>query len=155
MSRPPGVSAGCSCPSLSVMQPCYDRTIGYVCLSSRQPVAAEVPLCRFLAANQFVEVASLAVRSPVLVHECKVAFLEFLEELVPGYFLQRIIFALRSSWKLQTNHSDVIVASGALDASRLTAALFGPSADRFAIGDRKSTRLNSSHPSISYAVFCL
>src|SRR5690348_17640886 len=25
----------------------------------------------------------------------------------------------------------------------------------FAVGDRKSTRLNSSHPSISYAVFCL
>src|SRR5690348_18105354 len=25
----------------------------------------------------------------------------------------------------------------------------------FAIGDRKSTRLNSRHPSISYAVFCL
>src|SRR5690348_17904099 len=24
-----------------------------------------------------------------------------------------------------------------------------------ALGDRKSTRLNSSHPSISYAVFCL
>src|SRR5690348_17434455 len=27
--------------------------------------------------------------------------------------------------------------------------------DRFLVGDRKSTRLNSSHPSISYAVFCL
>src|SRR5580704_18526706 len=26
---------------------------------------------------------------------------------------------------------------------------------KFAAGDRKSTRLNSSHPSISYAVFCL
>src|SRR5690348_18059028 len=26
---------------------------------------------------------------------------------------------------------------------------------RFAARDRKSTRLNSSHPSISYAVFCL
>src|SRR6202040_3804358 len=26
---------------------------------------------------------------------------------------------------------------------------------RFDAGDRKSTRLNSSHPSISYAVFCL
>src|SRR5690348_17379865 len=26
---------------------------------------------------------------------------------------------------------------------------------RFPSGDRKSTRLNSSHPSISYAVFCL
>src|SRR5689334_23983891 len=25
----------------------------------------------------------------------------------------------------------------------------------FAVGDRKSTRLNSSHSSISYAVFCL
>src|SRR5690348_17427005 len=34
-------------------------------------------------------------------------------------------------------------------------ALHGvPSADRRA-PDRKSTRLNSSHPSISYAVFCL
>src|SRR5690348_18007302 len=30
------------------------------------------------------------------------------------------------------------------------------SSDLFpAVGDRKSTRLNSSHPSISYAVFCL
>src|SRR4051794_41404705 len=28
-------------------------------------------------------------------------------------------------------------------------------ADRQGHGDRKSTRLNSSHPSISYAVFCL
>src|SRR5438876_8761068 len=27
--------------------------------------------------------------------------------------------------------------------------------NRTVIGDRKSTRLNSSHPSISYAVFCL
>src|SRR5690348_17937812 len=27
--------------------------------------------------------------------------------------------------------------------------------DPNAVGDRKSTRLNSSHPSISYAVFCL
>src|SRR5690348_17653538 len=27
--------------------------------------------------------------------------------------------------------------------------------NKFGNGDRKSTRLNSSHPSISYAVFCL
>src|SRR5258707_9624077 len=36
---------------------------------------------------------------------------------------------------------------------------FGPEpaalADRFALLDRKSTRLNSSHANISYAVFCL
>src|SRR6266542_4838213 len=31
----------------------------------------------------------------------------------------------------------------------------GRDAERLAQGDRKSTRLNSSHGSISYAVFCL
>src|SRR5690348_17387758 len=31
----------------------------------------------------------------------------------------------------------------------------GEQSDRAADRDRKSTRLNSSHPSISYAVFCL
>src|SRR5438876_6000220 len=31
----------------------------------------------------------------------------------------------------------------------------GDHRDRLARADRKSTRLNSSHPSISYAVFCL
>src|SRR4051794_41541652 len=30
-----------------------------------------------------------------------------------------------------------------------------PGEGRGAVSDRKSTRLNSSHPSISYAVFCL
>src|SRR5690348_17697224 len=30
-----------------------------------------------------------------------------------------------------------------------------PAGHRQGSGDRKSTRLNSSHPSISYAVFCL
>src|SRR5690606_40554187 len=31
----------------------------------------------------------------------------------------------------------------------------GPTARRMILGDRKSTRLNSSHVKISYAVFCL
>src|SRR5262245_64587284 len=35
------------------------------------------------------------------------------------------------------------------------AALVGMSAGSLASGDRKSTRLNSSHLGISYAVFCL
>src|SRR5690348_18202453 len=39
-------------------------------------------------------------------------------------------------------------------APRQRAALDAP-AQRLAVEDRKSTRLNSSHPSISYAVFCL
>src|SRR6266581_8380044 len=33
--------------------------------------------------------------------------------------------------------------------------IFLSAAQRLVIVDRKSTRLNSSHPSISYAVFCL
>src|SRR5258707_5817046 len=34
-------------------------------------------------------------------------------------------------------------------------ALFDAVRERLAIADRKSTRLNSSHANISYAVFCL
>src|SRR5689334_24237704 len=34
-------------------------------------------------------------------------------------------------------------------------ALVGDAPPRLAVADRKSTRLNSSHSSISYAVFCL
>src|SRR4051794_41705410 len=41
--------------------------------------------------------------------------------------------------------------NGALDWARLILK----SDARAGITDRKSTRLNSSHPSISYAVFCL
>src|SRR6266581_3954865 len=39
--------------------------------------------------------------------------------------------------------------------SRASAAPRTPRAPRGCTRDRKSTRLNSSHPSISYAVFCL
>src|SRR4051794_41425362 len=49
------------------------------------------------------------------------------------------------SWHLATILALVHAASTELQAGRLTDAGV----------DRKSTRLNSSHPSISYAVFCL
>src|SRR5258708_16461787 len=39
--------------------------------------------------------------------------------------------------------------------ARLTDALRQPSDELAGVGDRKSTRLNSSHQIISYAVFCL
>src|SRR5690348_17490300 len=48
--------------------------------------------------------------------------------------------------------------SGLRDAATLAEMLAGTHASRDftdLLGDRKSTRLNSSHPSISYAVFCL
>src|SRR5438309_8214013 len=41
------------------------------------------------------------------------------------------------------------------DQARLEGRCLLPSAPRRARRDRKSTRLNSSHSSISYAVFCL
>src|SRR2546426_9330941 len=42
-------------------------------------------------------------------------------------------------------------ADGSFDGDRLCAPPLGPGS----LGDRKSTRLNSSHLVISYAVFCL
>src|SRR5438876_6120091 len=41
------------------------------------------------------------------------------------------------------------------DARRFVYALYGQAMVLAGKADRKSTRLNSSHPSISYAVFCL
>src|SRR6202000_278557 len=62
--------------------------------------------------------------------------------------------------------SDVPVSASVLSADALSRVNAGditdlnnlvPSVDLIGTfnGDRKSTRLNSSHPSISYAVFCL
>src|SRR5688572_32531134 len=42
-----------------------------------------------------------------------------------------------------------------VDRSRHVSGLRGLRVRRIADGDRKSTRLNSSHSQISYAVFCL
>src|SRR4051794_41753634 len=51
---------------------------------------------------------------------------------------------------------DVVVALVCEDAQlRGAVRLEGPVAVEVVGPDRKSTRLNSSHPSISYAVFCL
>src|SRR5947208_9900528 len=47
--------------------------------------------------------------------------------------------------------------SGYLDVEKVVPilALLRPRMDRLEVEDRKSTRLNSSHQIISYAVFCL
>src|SRR5689334_25423268 len=47
------------------------------------------------------------------------------------------------------------VATAVVDRDRQVRVRGGLAPDRLAPGDRKSTRLNSSHSSISYAVFCL
>src|SRR5439155_23498287 len=51
--------------------------------------------------------------------------------------------------------SDLFVVLDVADASQVDAALAVRLCDRHRGVDRKSTRLNSSHVAISYAVFCL
>src|SRR3712207_7146205 len=64
-------------------------------------------------------------------------------------------------WQMNRPHIET-VEIGAIgdDTSRTTALVTGavdllPDAPLLDIPDRKSTRLNSSHANISYAVFCL
>src|SRR5438876_2589454 len=47
------------------------------------------------------------------------------------------------------------IAMEFLDGDERLSILLTDVVNRANVGDRKSTRLNSSHPSISYAVFCL
>src|SRR5258708_24838001 len=50
----------------------------------------------------------------------------------------------------EKRHSYHLTGSGGAEGSELYSV-----ADQFPVEDRKSTRLNSSHQIISYAVFCL
>src|SRR3712207_8611660 len=52
-------------------------------------------------------------------------------------------------------NADVIAANAALAAERDAAEAKAKARTQKAAADRKSTRLNSSHANISYAVFCL
>src|SRR5690348_17816493 len=68
-----------------------------------------------------------------------------------AYHDVRWLFAFNQPWLGFTGVLVLlIVARSAVDAVLIMLAW-----PRGAEGDRKSTRLNSSHPSISYAVFCL
>src|SRR3712207_7212575 len=62
-----------------------------------------------------------------------------------GYF--RDEYVGRRKWLDEATYADLVA---------LCQTLPGPASSQvgFAIGDRKSTRLNSSHANISYAVFC-
>src|SRR3712207_7820592 len=57
----------------------------------------------------------------------------------------------RSSLGCKTSHGRPAITSPASAPPTPTASIPSPPA----FGDRKSTRLNSSHANISYAVFCL
>src|SRR5690348_17700994 len=70
--------------------------------------------------------------------------------------------ALTLDGTMTTHVTDIALPASASSGDTLTLTLRAPAAavpgDTRTVGvklDRKSTRLNSSHPSISYAVFCL
>src|SRR3989442_8306861 len=69
--------------------------------------------------------------------------------LFPYTTLFRSLFLLEGLQALQQ------AAAYACRALHLAGVVVALRADDVAIGDRKSTRLNSSHVRISYAVFCL
>src|SRR5207245_9079069 len=50
---------------------------------------------------------------------------------------------------------DIVIAAGVESMSRIPMLTSRIGQDPYGSADRKSTRLNSSHGSISYAVFCL
>src|SRR5438876_9020445 len=75
-----------------------------------------------------------------------VVYFFFLSDFVYHRFLHS--FPTRRSSDLLGDLAHSYVGSAMADVLDLVAILS-------ALGDRKSTRLNSSHPSISYAVFCL
>src|SRR5690348_17915093 len=56
-------------------------------------------------------------------------------------------------WKIA--EAVLLLLTVALVAEIVFGGMWPTSGDRYPLEDRKSTRLNSSHPSISYAVFCL
>src|SRR2546430_7284678 len=96
-------------------------------MTTRPPSSASVPAHTTIA-------PSPAPPAPIAQRE----FLPFAAPLVGEEEIQEVVETLRTTW-----------------------ITTGPKAKRFEqafaayVGDRKSTRLNSSHSQISYAVFCL
>src|SRR3712207_7653403 len=61
-------------------------------------------------------------------------------------------------WRKENDHVEIRVedeGQGIANPANLFVSFFTTKPGGSGIGDRKSTRLNSSHANISYAVFCL
>src|SRR5690606_42090099 len=85
----------------------------------------------------------------------------FRSEMVTGVDIVKEMLSIAAGNKLSIKQEDVIIRGHSLEC-RINAEdpeKFLPSPGKVnhfhAPGDRKSTRLNSSHVKISYAVFCL
>src|SRR5690625_5764431 len=74
-------------------------------------------------------------------------------ELTSGFFMGTVIIGISYFIQTDTITIDVILIS--IPIAIFIGAIMLSNNIRDRVGDRKSTRLNSSHVAISYAVFCL
>src|SRR5689334_23970067 len=65
------------------------------------------------------------------------------------------LFPYTTLFRSHGREAEINELNGRLRAGQREIFVIGPSGSGKKISDRKSTRLNSSHSSISYAVFCL
>src|SRR3712207_8303900 len=74
----------------------------------------------------------------------------FRSDLLLGVCVKRSFDRISVDGQLSTNDTAILMASGASGVR-----VEPETEDEGKLGDRKSTRLNSSHANTSYAVFCL
>jgi hypothetical protein len=87
---------------------------------------------RCFTGNQFIEVALLSFRSPLLVEQCETILVERPEPFVPRYFFQRTFAA--ESREVEANHADIAVSAGSPHARWRSSALFCPLPNLVVIG---------------------
>src|SRR3712207_8619317 len=111
-----------------------------------RPVAIKVLRSEFTANPTFrARFRAEAQHTAALHHPGIASVFDYGEAVVDGESLAYLVMELVEGETL----SDLIEREGRVDAARTLDLL------RQASADRKSTRLNSSHANISYAVFCL
>src|SRR3989475_6482915 len=107
-------------------------------------------MAAMLDSHDLVSDLNLSVDRPLQVESAgelvPVKFTPPIENLTP---FQTEIFALNLI------HNDRRLSQMLLQQGSCDSSYFLPGKARFRVKDRKSTRLNSSHSQISYAVFCL
>src|SRR5438309_11293399 len=93
------------------------------------------------------------IRYKLIRHRPSLGMFIFFSETAPTRIYTLSLHDALPIWPLDRRHAE---RSAAVARERASFICAGRTADQnIAIPDRKSTRLNSSHSSISYAVFCL
>src|SRR5437868_1868910 len=95
---------------------------------------AVLPRLGCFAADQLVEIAALAARRFLLIKQGETRLIEFLEELLPGNLLERIVLGMRCAGKFEADDAGVVLAMGCAHRRRASAARLCPFANLVVIG---------------------